>query len=204
MTQENRPKIIFVDSESRLFSKINILLYNNGFQVYCETNPRNCLKMLTLQNCDLLITNCKMPGMNGIELLKAAKRLIPWLPVLIINGSSRDIPTIVKAIKEGAVDVLKKPFNEKIFLQTVKNIIKNNRENILLYHSLTVMEKKVLKLILLGKNCRESAVLLGCKKRTIEEHHRNLRKKFGVHNIMSIIGQVAQSGLVKFPKEPDS
>ncbi len=200
MAQDKRFKIYYVDSSSRISSKLIKLFHNAGLEVNCFAGTGKCLERLALLDCDLLITNFKMPKITGVDLLKAAKQLLPCLSILVIN-SSRDFPHVIEAIKEGAIDFLRKPSDADVLVNFVCEFIEDDQEDILLYRSLTNREKNVLKLILLGKDSRESSLLLGCTKTTIDVHYSAIRKKFGVRNVKSIIVRAAQNGLVKFPKE---
>ncbi len=66
-----------------------------------------------------------MPEMDGMELLAKAKRLAPWLPILVITGYG-DKPTAVTAIRAGAVDFIEKPLDRKRFLWKVKSILQQS------------------------------------------------------------------------------
>ena len=139
--------------------------------------------------------------MDGIELLKEAKRITPWLPVLIITGYA-DIPMAVKAVKTGAEDFIEKPLSKKIFLEKVKSILKQSSiANSSLEKPLTESEMKVLRLILDSKSNTEIAYLLHRSVRTIEVHRNNLMHKFDVDNVVDLVKRAAMLGLIDLPPE---
>ena len=68
---------------------------------------------------DLIITDLKMPGMNGIEVLKSVRTLQPNVPVILITGYA-SVDTAVEAMKNGAADYLQKPFTPDLLLEKVQ------------------------------------------------------------------------------------
>lgn len=198
MTSDNH-HILIVDDQENICKVVCEALEQNSMNVTCFTNGQDCLKQLNTQRCDLLITDLKMPGIDGIELMTKAKSLIPWLPVIIITGYG-DIPIAVTAMKGGAVDFIEKPLDTETLLQKVKSVLKQNHEiNNLINKPLTQMEKKVLKLIVNGNSNREIALELKRSKRTIEVHRTNIMKKLGVNNVVDLIKRAVLVGLIKFP-----
>jgi len=112
-----------------------------------------------------------MPEMDGMELLAKARRLAPWLPILVITGYG-DIPMAVAAIKAGAVDFIEKPLDKKSFLWKVKSILQQSTfDDSYRGKPLTESEMKVLKLIISGNSNKEIAYILHRSVRTIEVHH---------------------------------
>jgi DNA-binding NtrC family response regulator len=86
MVNNTKPHIFFVDDEPKMFEVIGEILVELGPKISCFTNAADCLKQLDSQRCDLVITDVKMPGMDGIELLTEIRRSAPWLPVMVITG----------------------------------------------------------------------------------------------------------------------
>ena len=197
MTIDDHQHIFFVDDEPSVCDAMSEALEQTGSKVTSFNCAKKCLEKLNSRRCDLLIADLKMPEMDGIELLIEAKRLKPWLPVLIISGYG-DVPKAVRAMQEGAVDFLEKPIETETFLQKVKSVLQQNRDfNNFMNKSLTKMEMKVLKLIVLGNSSKEIAYLLKRSRRTIETHRSNAMKKLGVDNVVDLIKRASLIGLVK-------
>jgi len=170
-----------------------------GSKVSCFASAVDCLEQLGSQRCDLLITDVKMPEMDGMELLAKAKRLAPWMPILVITGYG-DIPMAVTAIKAGAVDFIEKPLDKKSFLWKVKSILqKSTFDDFYTGKPLTESEMKVLKLIIDGKSNKEIANLLHRSVRTIEVHRGHLMRKLDVANVVDLVKRAAMMGLVDLP-----
>jgi len=200
MTNNAEQHIFFVDDEPKVCKAVGRTLEQLGSKVSCFARAADCLEQLRSQTCDLLITDVKMPEMDGIELLTEARRIAPWLPVLVITGYG-DIPMAVKAVKAGALDFIEKPLDRQSFLSTVESILKRNAlADPLLGEPLTKTEMKVLRLLLKGKSNKEIARLLHRHRRTIEDHRNNIYCKLGVDNSVDLVKRAAELGLFKLPE----
>jgi len=192
--------VVFVDDEATVCQAVHKTLERAGANVQCFQSAQDCLQHLAVHRCDLLITDVKMPGTDGMDLLRQVKERLPWIPVLVVTGYG-DVPLAVRAVKNGAVDFLEKPLDREAFLQTVQRLIERNaRPAAALAESLTRTERKVLYLILDGKNSREIADVLHRSPRTIEVHRRHLMQKLDVANVTELLRRAAQMGLL--PSSP--
>ena len=193
--------IFFVDDELEVCEVVSETLEESGYEVSHFTRTADCLERLRSEICHLLITDLKMPKMDGIELLTEAKRLAPWMPVLVITGYG-DIPTAVAAIKAGAADFIEKPLDRDSFLNKVASILRRSpRLGFDVGKPLTDREKRILKLVTEGKSNREIAFLLHRSVRTVEAHRSNLMEKLGVDNLVDLVKLASRMGLVKLPEK---
>ncbi|MHC4692450.1 MAG: response regulator transcription factor [Planctomycetota bacterium] len=200
MKRKAKQHIFFVDDEPALRKVVRRTLQRTGLKVTCFASAADCLKKLHSVKCDLLITDVKMPKMDGIELLTEAKRIVPWLQVLVITGYG-DIPMAVRAIKAGATNFIEKPLDRQGFLSTVELILKRDvSTDPLLGKPLTKTEVKVLRFILEGKSSREIADLQNRAKRTIDFHRWKIYRKLGVDNLLGLFKRSAEMGLVQLSK----
>ena len=162
-------------------------LERSDYKVSCFNNGHDCLKELSKKNGDLLITDVNMPGMDGFDLLKNAKHIAPWMPVIVIT-SHGNIPMAVRAIRAGAIDFIEKPLHRDAFLKRVRVVIDQNDNGGFLHtHELTEKELKILKLILEGKSNKKIAYLIERSTRTVEFHRSRIMKKFGADNIIELV-----------------
>ncbi len=200
---QQKQRIFFVDDELKICEVVGETLEESGFEVSCFTSAADCLEQLHSPACDLLITDVKMPDMDGIEFLTKAKRLAPWIPILVITGFG-NIPMAVTAVKAGAVDFIEKPLDKKNFLWKIKSILQESTfDNSHLGEPLTDNESKVLKLVMIGKSNRQISYLLHRSVRTIEVHRANLMRKLGVDNVVNLVKRAATMGLVELPAKQD-
>ena len=183
--------VFFVDDEAGIRKIISEELQHIGCSVRCFERAQNCLDVIDKQNCNLLITDVKMPGMDGLTLLKRIRRIAPWISVMVITGFG-DIPMSVRAMKAGAADFIEKPLDRKVFLHKVKTILKKDDfVETPVGQKLTKTEKKVLKLILEGMGNKEIAYKFDRTVRTVERHRSSIMKKFNVYNVVDLVKKTA-------------
>jgi FixJ family two-component response regulator len=194
MSAEN-PHIFFVDDEPAICKSVSHTLRRYGYKVNCFPDADLCLQRLQTLSCDLLITDVKMPGIDGIELVRRAKRIAPWMPILVITGYG-DIPMAVRAVKAGAAEFIEKPLQKQSFLSVVQAAIKQqDLGNLLKGKRLTKRETAVLRLLLQGKCNKEMAQLLHRSVRTIEDHRRHIMHKLGVANVVELVKRADAMGI---------
>jgi two-component system response regulator FixJ len=199
VTSNIKQRIFFVDDEPEVLKMVGRTLEQAGYNVSCFSRAADCIKRLRLQTCDLLITDVKMPEIDGIELLTEAKRIIPLLPVLVITGYG-DIPMAVRAMKLGASDFIEKPLDREGFLSTVELILRRVVPvDSLLNKTLTGIEIKILRLILDGKSNKEIAHLRHRSIRTIESQRSQIMHKLGVDNLVDLLKRAAAMGFFELP-----
>ena len=119
------PHVFFVDDDPALRKVVAIILRGVGIKVDCFDNPATCLAKLRSQRCNLLITDLKMPEMDGIELLEEVKGITPSVPILVMSAYG-DTPMTVEAMKTGAVDFIEKPFEKKSLIHKVKSLLQES------------------------------------------------------------------------------
>ena len=188
----NKRMLYFVDDEQAIRDVANNTLVSVGYDVKCFKDGNECLEVLGSENCNLLITDVKMPGMDGITLLKKATKQAPWIPVLVITGYG-DVTMAVQAMKLGAVDFIEKPLNREPFLDKIREIFDDTKLN---KHypgdNLTASETNILKMILQGFSNKEIASTLKRSIRTIEMHRSHIMQKFGANNIVDLIKRASK------------
>jgi two-component system response regulator FixJ len=189
--------VVFVDDEPRVSGVVRKTLERAGAKVDCFQCADDCLRHLATRRCDLLITDVKMPGKDGMTLLREFKERLPWIPVLLVTGYG-DVPLAVRALKAGAADFVEKPLDREVFLQTVARLIERNaRPAAILEESLTRAERRILYLVLDGRSNREIADALKRSPRTIEVHRNHLMQKLDTANITELLRRAAEMGLLQ-------
>ena len=110
--------ILVVDDESVIRDGLCRILQGDDFAVETAKNGHAAIELLQQKEFDLIITDLKMPGMSGFEVLNAVKILQPDTPVIMITGFAT-VETAVDAMKNGSVDYIVKPFTPEQILQKV-------------------------------------------------------------------------------------
>lgn len=188
--------IFFVDDESSIYEIVRKTLERLDAEVTCFASARDCLEQLHSKKCDLLITDVKMPDMDGLELAAEAKRIAPWIEVLVVSGCG-DIPMAVRALKAGAADFIEKPLGTQNLLSAVESALARTAPaDPLVGKELTRAEMRVLHYILDGKSNKQTANILNRSEKTIEVHRNNIMRKLGVDNVVALLKRAAAMGLI--------
>ena len=125
MTKNNSFKnILVVDDEIEMRIALETTLKREGHHITLAENGKQALEKLNEDSFDLVLTDVKMPKMNGVELLKALKKKSPKT-VAIMMTAYGDIDNAVETIKAGAFDYLLKPFSAEILVATVNRAFLN-------------------------------------------------------------------------------
>ncbi len=188
--------IFVVDDDDCIRSAACTILEQAKYECTCFPNGESCLQQMQEKKCELLITDVKMPGKNGIDVLKEALQIAPWLPVVVMS-SYADIPMSVEALKAGAFYFIEKPFEIEEFLGVVSLALKHIQlEGPLVGKSLTKTETIVLRLLMQGMSNRRIAYVLQRSERTIEVHRSHIMQKLGVDNIVELVKRATAMGYV--------
>jgi len=119
-------RILVVDDEAIIREGLRRILEGGGFQVETCKSGHAAIECLQEADFDLVITDLKMPGMSGIEVLKVIKTLQPEVPVVIITGFAT-VDTAVEAMKCGAVDYIAKPFTPEQIIEKVSKALEQKK-----------------------------------------------------------------------------
>jgi two-component system response regulator FixJ len=193
---DNRKKHIFVvDDDGCILRTISVILENANFKCSCFANAEDCLRQLRTEKCDLLITDVRMPGKDGIELLTEALQMAPWLCVIVMT-SYADIPLAVRAVKAGAVDFVEKPLEwDSLMLLIESQLEDDGQAEGLKGMALTKREITVLRFLLHGKSNKEIAHALHRSVRTIEVHRSHIMRKLDADNIVDLVKRATAMGI---------
>jgi DNA-binding NtrC family response regulator len=113
-----KSRILIVDDEAVVREGVRRILENDRYTVEACASGRAALDLLQVKDFNMVITDLKMPGMGGLEVLKTIKILQPEIPVIIITGYST-VDTAVDAMKNGAIDYIAKPFTPDQLIEKV-------------------------------------------------------------------------------------
>lgn len=198
MGNDNAANIFFVDDDDTVNRVVSETLEHFHCKVTCFTDAADCIDQLHGGKCDLLITDLRLPGMDGIELLRRVRLLVPWVPVVILTGYG-DVPTAVECIKAGAVDFIEKPLEKGHLIGKVKSVLQENGDGAKIPPGgpLTWAEKRVIKLVVDGRSSKDIARLLNRSKRTVEVHRANAMRKLGAENLIDLVKRASDIGLIQ-------
>jgi DNA-binding NtrC family response regulator len=109
-------KMMLVDDEERFLSTTQKLLSKKGYDVLTASSGAEALEKLRLHNIHVVVLDVKMPGMDGMETLKAIKKTFPLVEVIMLTGHAT-VESAVDGLKSGATDYLMKPTDVKDLVQ---------------------------------------------------------------------------------------
>ena len=143
MNEDVRTILLVEDDEANRHS-VTLILEQSGYLVLSATNGHEALDILRKSDIDLILSDLKMPLMDGMDVLKSARLIRPEVDVIIMTAHGT-IETAVEAIKEGAYDFLAKPFKKATLLRTIEKSLERRslvRENTRLKEALKQYESQ--------------------------------------------------------------
>ena len=168
---KNCVRILIVDDEEYICEILSRLMKEEGFKTLIAHEGDKALKMVRFEMPDVMLLDLRMPGMNGMEVLKGAKKMDSTLPVIIITAHA-DIHGAVEAMRVGAHDYLAKPFEHVEVIRVVRRALAERR----LKEKLKIMSSQLADHISLAKKMGPSDVI----KRLISEVNRVATTDFTV------------------------
>jgi two-component system C4-dicarboxylate transport response regulator DctD len=118
--------VMVVDDESSIRSAVEQWLSLSGFEVQLFSRAEECLAQLPRHYAGVILSDVRMPGMTGLELLGEVQRRDADLPVILLTGHG-DVPMAVDAMREGAYDFLEKPFSPETLLGSLRRALDKRR-----------------------------------------------------------------------------
>jgi DNA-binding NtrC family response regulator len=130
-------KVLTIDDEQNFTEEIHEYLQKTGYESYTANAVRPGLAILKKTDIDLLILDIRLPGANGLDVLKQVKEEYPKIEVIIVSAHG-DMDSVIQAMRHGALDYLRKPFRHVDF----QIAIERTQKFIMLNQKLQVMEEK--------------------------------------------------------------
>ena len=125
-------KLMLVDDEERFLQTTQKVLQRKGFEVLTASSGQEALENLKMQTIPVVVLDVKMPGMDGVETLKAIKAFHPLVEVIMLTGNAT-VDSAIEGLKTGAFDYLMKPCDIDVLVGKVEEA----------YGKRTVMEEKI-------------------------------------------------------------
>lgn len=115
--------ILIVDDEKNILSSLKTALSIEGFEVVLADSGESALQILTRTTVDLVLLDVKMPGIDGLTVLKMIREKYTALPVIMMSGHG-NIKTAMEAVRLGAIDFIEKPLSSERLIVTISNVLK--------------------------------------------------------------------------------
>jgi DNA-binding NtrC family response regulator len=140
-------KVLVIDDETNFTEEIEEFLQNQGYISFTANNVQKGRSILKNQDIDLLILDVRLKGVNGLDVLLEVKQIYPKLEVIIVSAHG-DMETVITAMRNGAIDYLKKPFRHT----DIQIAIQRTQRFLELHRVIKTMEEKN---SLISKNLQE-------------------------------------------------
>jgi two-component system response regulator FixJ len=195
--------VFVVDDDAAALDSLVMLLKSDGLTAKGFISAHDFLATFDPEARGCVITDLRMPSMDGVELIKALKAVGCILPVIVITGHA-DVSRAVDAMKAGANDFLEKPYESEQILRAVRACLEDNdaavdaeaaRNRIQRrMASLTTRERQVLDLIMEGASNKVIAAKLAISPRTVEIYRANVMSKMRADSLSELIRTTITAG----------
>ena len=191
----NEVRVVHViDDDEALRDSVRLFLVNAGFKVRTYAAASEFLAALDSGITGCIVTDVRMPGMTGMELLAHLAAHDGALPVIVITGHA-DVPLAVRAMKQGAVDLLEKPFLAEDLIAAVRRALELRadasdrplQDAQAKRAMLSARENEVLERLIRGQPNKIIAYEMGISPRTVEVHRANVMKKTQAGSLSELI-----------------
>lgn len=191
-----------IDDDEAMRESLSFLLDSAGFEARTYDSASAFIEGAARLSGGCIVTDVRMPGMNGLEMTRHLKSLHVDLPIIMITGHG-DVPLAVEAMKAGVADFLEKPFDDEALLRAIRVAIDQARPGAVragaepfqaLLASLSPRETEVLRGVVEGKANKVIAFELGISPRTVEVYRANVMTKTGASGLSELIRMALTAG----------
>jgi two-component system response regulator FixJ len=200
----SRPTVYVIDDDDAVRDSVAFLLQTADIPVRTYESAAAFLAAMPLADAGCIITDVRMPDIDGIELLRRLKEMNVAAPVIVITGHG-DVPLAVEAMKIGATDFLEKPFDDTALLDAVQAALGQGeharaqnaeRQDIATrLAALSTRERQVLEGLVAGHPNKTIAFDLGISPRTVEIYRANLMSKMQASSLSNLVRMALIAGV---------
>jgi two-component system response regulator FixJ len=198
-------KVYVIDDDEAMRDSLNFLLDSAGFDVALFESAQIFFDALPQLEFGCVVSDVRMPGIDGIELLKRMKGRHSPLPVIIMTGHG-DIPLAVEAMKLGAVDFLEKPFEDDRLIAMIEIAIRQaeptaksealTQDIAARVATLSPRERQVMDGLIAGLSNKLIARDYDISPRTIEVYRANVMTKMQANSLSELVRLAMRAGLL--------
>lgn len=198
--------IYVIDDDDAMRDSLNFLLDSSGYSVTLFDNAQRFMDALPGLAFGCVVSDVRMPGIDGIELLKRMKAQHSPFPILIMTGHG-DVPLAVEAMKLGAVDFLEKPFEDDRLIAMIETAIRQAepaakseaiaRDVAARVASLSPRERQVMEGLVAGLSNKLIARDYDISPRTIEVYRANVMTKMQAGSLSELVRLAMRAGMLK-------
>ena len=198
--------VFVIDDDEAMRDSLDFLLGSAGFHVRVFESAQAFLSSLPVAGAGCVVTDIRMPGMDGLELLKRLKTEKIALPVVIMTGHG-DVPLAVDAMKLGAADFVEKPFDDERLIGAIRLALSRKSEVTQTetasdeisakVASLSRRERQVMEGLVAGLSNKNIARDHGIGPRTVEVYRANVMTKMRAASLSELVQLAMRSGFLR-------
>jgi FixJ family two-component response regulator len=195
------PIVFVVDDDASMREALASLLGSVSLRVQCFASPVEFLRVHADEAVSCLILDVRMPGLSGLELQRVLARMERQIPIVFISAHG-DIPTVVRAMKAGAVEFLPKPFTDEELLDAIREALERDAaarsdraevSRVRARHArLTERQRQVLTLVIEGRLNKQIAGQLGLSENTVKIHRRRIMDTMDATSLAGLVHLMAR------------
>jgi two-component system response regulator FixJ len=192
-----------IDDDDAVRDALAELLEADGMVAHVHASARGFLDKISNLDRGCVVTDVRMPGMSGLELLRELRARSLNLPVIVLTGEA-DVAMAVEALKNGAAEFIEKPFGDQAILLAVRAALARlelddqaatkRTQNLERLDSLTARETDVLNGLVAGHSNKVIALNLGISPRTVEVYRANLMFKMRAASLSELVRLALYAG----------
>ncbi len=193
--------VFVLDDEPAICDSLRCLLESESYQVETFDSPKQFLKSGKSKQSACLILDLKMPQMHGLDVLRAVMQQQPQLPTIVLTAFA-DTPTIVTAMRSGAVNLLEKPCSHVQLLNAVREALAlADRQRVQATEGnelqtkikrLTTREREILEELITGKNLKEIGLSCGTSPNTLRNQRASILEKMEALSMADLVRMVLE------------
>ncbi len=197
--------VYVIDDDEAVRDSLRFLLNTAGLVAQTYESATSFLNHLPRVKAGCIVTDVRMPGLSGLDLLRRLKELHSAVPVIVITGHG-DVPLAVEAMKSGAADFLEKPFNDEALLAAVNVALRDqgasakrdaDRVGVMdRLATLTARERQVLEGLVAGHPNKTIAFDHGISPRTVEIYRANVMSKMQAASLSDLVRMALIAGML--------
>jgi len=197
--------VYVIDDDEAVRDSLRFLLNTAGLVAQTYESATSFLNHLPRVKAGCIVTDVRMPGLSGLDLLRRLKELHSAVPVIVITGHG-DVPLAVEAMKSGAADFLEKPFDDEALLAAVNVALRDqgasakrdaDRVGIMdRLATLTARERQVLEGLVAGHPNKTIAFDHGISPRTVEIYRANVMSKMQAASLSDLVRMALIAGML--------
>jgi len=201
VSNANEPLVYVIDDDEAVRDSLTMLLESEGLACEAFASAFDFLEAYDPERHACIVSDIRMPGMNGLELQERLVESGVEVPLIFITGHG-DVPMAVTAMKRGAADFIQKPFGDQELIDRIHQVLEQEKsrraarleEKVIRERlsTLTPRETEVMERVVRGQANKVIAMDLGVSQRTVELHRARVMRKLRMRSLAELVQAVGK------------